>query len=147
MPTNNQNPDSTGENLREQLRVGVRMLEALELQITRAQDMIQREDDARHRAEETISRLTELESRLRSTIDFVDGNQNSLAPTEQLPSRNQGNDQLARKLRRLAEQLIEAADGNTNTHEAPEEHTIGIAVEKPVELNLVSPKIIETARD
>ena len=58
-----------------------------------------------------------------------------------------GNDQLARKLRRLAEQLIEAADGNTNTHEAPEEHTIGIAVEKPVELNLVSPKIIETARD
>lgn len=51
-------PDATSDALREELRIGVRMLQALETQFTRAESLIRREEDAARRADEATDRLT-----------------------------------------------------------------------------------------
>ena len=66
VPTNPTNTDSASEALREELRIGVRMLQALEAQFTRAESLIRREEDAATRAEDAITRLGE---RLESIDD------------------------------------------------------------------------------
>lgn len=49
--------DSAADALRDELRIGVRMLQALESQFTRAESLIRREEDAAARAEDAIDRL------------------------------------------------------------------------------------------
>ena len=143
MPTNESNAAQAGEQLREQLRVGVRMIEALELQITRSQELIRNEDDVRRRAEETIARLDEMETRLRATVDAAleaPAAASSDGETPIATPPNPGNQDLARKLRQLAEQLIESSKEPSPRRDDAEEHTIGIAVRKPVELELKTPE-------
>ena len=172
MPSNNPNAANTGENLREQLRVGVRMLEALELQLKRAEDTIQREDDARRRAEEATTRLETLESKLRTLIEVahdepdeptvpkppvgiapsssslqasprIDAQKNQSDPAPQ----SAGNEQLARMLRRVAEQLITASEEKTDPPARTREVTTGIAVKRPVELDLGTSEATPASRD
>lgn len=50
-------PSTLGATLREELKVGVRMMKALEMQLARAERAIQLESDATHRADETLERL------------------------------------------------------------------------------------------
>ena len=150
MPTNEPTTALTGEQLREQLRVGVRMVEALELQITRAQELIQNEDEARRRAEETIAQLESLEARLRTAVDEALDIQHAPSPTDgpgSLPQSQSGNQSLARKLRQLAEQLIETSNQDTTARNTSDEHTIGIAVQRPVELDLGSQKSTSAKSD
>lgn len=63
--------DQTGKELREQLRVGVRMLEALQLQLTRGEEIIRREEEARRRAESTIESLESLERRVLEVMEAM----------------------------------------------------------------------------
>lgn len=166
MPSN----DPNAANLREQLRVGVRMLEALELQLKRAEDTIQREDDARRRAEEAITRLEMLESKLRRVIEVahdaptvpkpptgispssgslqasprMDAQENQSEPSPQ----GAGNEQLARMLRRIAEQLITASGEKTDSPAAKTSNTsTGISVKQPVELDLGTSEATHASRD
>ena len=69
----NQSPDNPDRNLREQLRVGVRMLEALELQLNRAEEVIQREEDARLRIEKNLTQLEALEDRATDVLTRLEG--------------------------------------------------------------------------
>ena len=50
-------PSTLGTTLREELKVGVRMMKALEMQLARAERVIQLESDATRRADETMERL------------------------------------------------------------------------------------------
>ncbi len=69
----NPTPNNPDRNLREQLRVGVRMLEALELQLNRAEETIQREEDARQRIEKNLSLLEGLERRAMDVMNRLEG--------------------------------------------------------------------------
>jgi hypothetical protein len=51
-------PTSTPDALREELRIGVRMLQALDAQFKRAESLIQSEEEAARRVEEAIERLS-----------------------------------------------------------------------------------------
>lgn len=63
--------DQTGKELREQLRVGVRMLEALQLQLNRGEEIIRREEEARRRTETTIESLESLERRVLEVMEAM----------------------------------------------------------------------------
>jgi hypothetical protein len=148
------------------------MLEALELQHKRAEDTIQREDDARRRAEEAITRLETLESKLRTLIEAahdepdeptvpkppagiapssgslqasprIDAQKNQSEPAPQ----GAGNEQLARMLRRIAEQLITASDEKSDSPAKTRETTTGITVKRPVELDLGISESTPATRD
>ena len=73
MPMANPSRDNPDRNLREQLRVGVRMLEALELQLNRAEEMIRREEDARLRIEKNLAQLETLENRASEVMHRLEG--------------------------------------------------------------------------
>jgi len=51
-------PALTADALREELRIGVRMLQALDAQFKRAETLIQREEEAARRVDESIERLS-----------------------------------------------------------------------------------------
>ena len=93
-------------DLREQLRVGVRMLEALEVQLGRAEETITREEDARQRVDAAIARLEALESRARGLIEELESATASASSTTSEMSTPPGTEQLARALRRLADELV-----------------------------------------
>jgi hypothetical protein len=56
--TNPTDPASASDALREELRIGVRMLQALDAQFKRAESLIQSEEEAARRVEEAIERLS-----------------------------------------------------------------------------------------
>jgi hypothetical protein len=56
--TNPTDPATTSDALREELRIGVRMLQALDAQFKRAESLIQSEEEAARRVEEAIERLS-----------------------------------------------------------------------------------------
>ena len=97
------NPES---DLREQLRVGVRMLEALDVQLGRAEETIKREEDARQRIDKAIERLEALESRARGLIEELESATAHASSTATESARNPGTEQLAHTLRRLADELV-----------------------------------------
>lgn len=156
----------TDSNIREQLRVGVRMLEALELQLNRAEDTIKREEESRRRAEDMIERLETTVSQLQSTIDSsqsapkepqpplgIGPSSGSLqaSPRQEVqvdpPPNETGNEELALMLRRLASQLISASDENASESSNSQESPSGIVVKRPVELDARSSDITEVSPD
>lgn len=68
-------PITPAEALREELRIGVRMLQALDTQFKRAETLIQREEEAARRVDESIERLSrrfesiETGSAVTATVD------------------------------------------------------------------------------
>ena len=56
-PGERPDPEALGNSLRAELKVGVRMMKALELQLDRAERILRLEADATRRADETIERL------------------------------------------------------------------------------------------
>lgn len=156
----------TDSNIREQLRVGVRMLEALELQLNRAEDTIKREEEARRRAEDMIERLETMVSQLRTSIDSsqkapkepqpplgIRPSSGSLqaSPRQDVqvdPSPNEtGTEELALMLRRLASQLISASDENSSETSDDQQSPSGIVVKRPVEFDVRSSDATEVSPD
>ena len=56
-PGDRPDPETLGNSLRAELKVGVRMMKALELQLDRAERILRLEADATQRADETVERL------------------------------------------------------------------------------------------
>ncbi|MCH2161764.1 MAG: hypothetical protein MK085_07810 [Phycisphaerales bacterium] len=135
-------PGNPEHDLREHLRIGARMLEALELQLTRAEETIRREEDARHRAESATSRLESIETRVLELLDRMEsalGDSHAdtdaqavarsgslqvsisnpasapLNPTAMEQLQQAGAEHLAKALHRLAEELVAATETPTTT--------------------------------
>lgn len=93
--------DSAADALRDELRIGVRMLQALEAQFTRAESLIRREEDAAARAEDAIDRLgrrlDSIDTATAVTTD-VDAGAIERAAAEALTRIDTAADDVARRL-------------------------------------------------
>ena len=65
-----------------------------------------REEDARQRVDAAIARLEALESRARGLIEELESSTASASTTASEVSTSPGTEQLARTLRRLADELV-----------------------------------------
>lgn len=127
----------TSEQIREQLRVGVRMLEALDVQLKAAEIVIAREEDARKRITLALDRLEATSARLRESIferTPASADVPSIAPTSgslqaSLPKKD--TTAIAQMLRQLADDLLTAS-------EPIRQH--GITVHTPVQIDLSDPR-------
>ena len=101
----------TSEQLREQLRVGVRMLEALDVQLRAAEAVIAREEDVRTRITTALDRLEETAARLRETV-VTAARSGSLeaSPPKKDPAA------VAQMLRTLADDLITQSQRGITVH-------------------------------
>lgn len=101
----------TNEQLREQLRVGVRMLEALDVQLRAAEAVIAREEDVRTRITTALDRLEETAARLRETV-VTTARSGSLeaSPPKKDPAA------VAQMLRTLADDLITQSQRGITVH-------------------------------
>lgn len=101
--------DSTSEALREELRIGVRMLQALDSQFTRAESLIRREEDTATRAEEALDRL----SRRLESIDTgaavaagIDAESIERTATDAIARITATSDDVARRLHERLERFV-----------------------------------------
>jgi hypothetical protein len=126
------NTTETTDHLREQLRVGVRMLEALEVQLRAAEAVIAREEDARIRITSALDRLEATASNLRQSILDSTSEAAAIPPPprgaslEASPPK-QDTTAIAQMLRKLADDLMMASGPSSRQ---------GIAVKTPIELDV-----------
>lgn len=93
---NNVTPEGMGTDLREEMRVGVRMMKALEVQLQRAERVLQEEVEASRRADDAVARLR------RETVTRT-----TEAPDDTTPTSNAAvqNEQFMRRLEGLAKDV------------------------------------------
>lgn len=97
---------TTGD-LREELRVGVRMIQALDAQLKRAESVIRREDEARRRADEAIQRL----EALMGSIDLEGTTSGSPGVPEIQDATGEAIDRISRVGEEAAHSLNRRLDG------------------------------------
>lgn len=111
----------TSDQLREQLRVGVRMLEALDVQLRAAESVIAREEDARTRITAALDRLEATAARLReSVITAPRSGSLEASPPRKDPAA------VAQMLRTLADDLITQSQRGITVHTPVEIDATGL---------------------
>ncbi len=107
--TNPTDPASASDALREELRIGVRMLQALDAQFKRAESLIQSEEEAARRVEEAIERLSrrfesiETGSVVAAGVDAGEIERTATAAVERITSAA---DDAARQLHERLERFV-----------------------------------------
>ncbi len=100
-------PVETREALREELRIGVRMLEALDLQLNRAEQIIQQQEEAARLADQATSKLTNRLAEFQS-LTRVPMASGSLSVEPRLTNGPTSNSQIEESTSNLT-RMIEAA--------------------------------------